>query len=452
MEFDNLNFSLLAKTANSTLANTTIILHNDISLTYHCVHPNLTSPWVVYPLTIVNNILCYVSIYLCYISISRYYIKLTSILTSLKWCSILSTLFFTIANIAWLTNWHYDVFYCYWKYYISITVPYETRNIIHLVSREIGIFCQTYGYAFYALSCFIRLIYCFKDSIFEISKNLQIFGISVWIICVLMSTFSLFIDIFPNLQQIIYVPSLLLVSLTLIIYVISSFTIALIGMFRLHNFAKFIQSSSSPQNNAYTFKIKTVAVPTNVKNADENETCNTHDINSRTHTYSQRSQRSHRIYSDSNKSKDNNVNNNINKPIEKFKLASNLSHDHDNNVNNVNSIKNDKWNKTVRQLYKVMKRFTVLFSISLFSSFGLFFVVLLIFCLFFILGGRRGIVVVYVALYCYRTLSIVDSIINTVCLLLYNDITSNIYRKYCIWCDDNITKCWFYQCLKICDR
>ena len=479
----------------------------------------------------------------------------------MKWSSILSTVFWTISNISWLINWHYHTFWCYWQYNISIPLSPYTADKLFWVTFGTALICQTLGYGLCSLAFIIRLINCFKDSIFEISQNLQILAIGTLIIDTILLLSSTVLNLLPGdrLERLSYILS----GFGITIYLILSFIIYMISLCRLHNFAKFIQStarisigSRSPSHSAHSgaFTIKTVTVPkielqtekekekekeqekakqktskqsklpknqtntttttTNKKdkykqtqqlqykqkqkqkqniyqkpnqkfkqneidlsksdvnisnnnnNMAQNHNCNynyNYTYNYNYHVYGNTtpgsiSTRSNSIIINnndlSNTSNSNiniNINSNFKQPVStivpSIKINSNKNINRFNNSNNGN-----ERNSTVDELFKLMKRFSVLFSISLFSTLIIFFIVIVLMFIFFLLSDSKAIFCWFVIAYCFRTLMICDSIINTICLLLYNDIASNIYYKYCKFCHNNVTKCWFYQCFKICDQ
>ena len=600
MAFNQSNMTLYSIVYTIAANVSTIETNPYTHTTPHCGHPQYTSPWAVYPITTFNHILCYLSITSCFIAINRYYIRLDTIVGSLKWSSIFCTIFYTLSNIAWLINWHYDSFYCFWKYYITITVTEEENNSIWWISRQSAMACQTIGYSLYSLACIIRLIYCFKDSLFEISKSLQIFCITIWTASVIMIIFGVISDIFPIIPGFDSL-FLILFGTSLIIYLVASFAMAMIGLFRIYRFAKFIQAANSPSKSSQTmFTIKTIDIPnTQPPNLPKpkakpklriqatQKTYNSDNFQTQTQTQTQITKttdkdkskprnkfkdrltdklkhhdHAHIVWSRDQSSRDqssrdqssrdlsecsqsnrtnttttntadtanltlenetrnrskssprmnaawiqagnvapvantpqmsivstsggsdvddsardvgdhgsDNARGTENKSNSQSKSKSKSQNkrksvvsggtkrvaiaDESNSKNKSNSKRidfssfDDEFNHTVRELYKVIKRFTVLFSISLFSTVVLFIVVFMLFAIFFVIDS--SVLGWYIMWYCYRTLIMIDCNVNAICLLLYNDAASNIYNKYCIFCDKNVTKCWFYQCFKRCD-
>ena len=108
--------------------------------------------------------------------------------------------------------------------------------------------------------------------------------------------------------------------------------------------------------------------------------------------------------------------------------------------------RNDPQCETVSDLYKVMKRITVLYSFALLSTIVvIFFVIFFVAATIFVYGiystDYWSSAPVSTVLYTYRTFIIIDSSLNTVCLFFQNDIATPMYNKCCHACDRNVDKC-----------
>ena len=108
--------------------------------------------------------------------------------------------------------------------------------------------------------------------------------------------------------------------------------------------------------------------------------------------------------------------------------------------------RNDPQSETVSDLYKVMKRITVLYSFALLST------ICVIFLVIFFMAVTIVVYEIYstdcwssapvlTILYTYRTFNIIDSSLNTICLFFQNDIAIPMYNKCCHVCDRNVDKC-----------
>ena len=106
----------------------------------------------------------------------------------------------------------------------------------------------------------------------------------------------------------------------------------------------------------------------------------------------------------------------------------------------------DSNSETAKDLYKLMKRITVLYSFALFSTISVLCFTIVFIIVTIVIHGIYSndywtTVPVMTILYTYRTLNVIDSTLNTICLFFQNDIATTMYNKYCAFCDRNIVKC-----------
>lgn len=103
-------------------------------------------------------------------------------------------------------------------------------------------------------------------------------------------------------------------------------------------------------------------------------------------------------------------------------------------------------NRAAQDLYKLIKRLTVLYLVALLSTLGMFFIVVVFVIMVFVLYVIESIVYwetvpIIIIVFMFRGLAVVDSTINIICLFFQNDVASSMYYKYCAVCDRHITKC-----------
>ena len=105
----------------------------------------------------------------------------------------------------------------------------------------------------------------------------------------------------------------------------------------------------------------------------------------------------------------------------------------------------DSNSQTIKALYKIIKKISVLYLFALLSTISVICLLIVFLIITMAVDGARinwssGDLVITIV-YSYRTLVVIDCILNTICLFLQNDIANPLYQKYCHVCDRNITKC-----------
>ena len=157
-------------------------------------------------------------------AIFNYYLKSTTILKELKISSILCTITWMISALTWLINFHSTILICYPSVFFDITFFIGTISMI-------------LSYFLLIISFAIRLIYSFKESILKINKHTKKIIYFMIIIASLFAIFAVMLFFVESNLAFIFVILSLLTYL-----VLSSFLVKVI-ISKMIQFIKFVNYS-----------------------------------------------------------------------------------------------------------------------------------------------------------------------------------------------------------------
>lgn len=217
--------------------------------------------WFNYLGISVHCIVCLISIIIGYVSIFKHYYKSKSMLKQLKYISISCIIVWTVSNISWLI-----AYLLYRRHHETISFAQYAAS--HIASA-MAIHSSALGYFLFVISFAMRVYYSFKDSVFEMSQQLQrliviaaILGIVILVVSFGLKILSLSMPRIEAINTIfglgslqVWLVSTVVLALGMILYLVMSLILLKTMVKKMRGFAQFVSRNES--NAISTRKIST---------------------------------------------------------------------------------------------------------------------------------------------------------------------------------------------------